>query len=86
MAQPIAFKILKNLQEIGCVDIADEEQKLGPKRVYYAPTINCLYYACFMECSGKTGKTTDERIKKITTFQKFEEIIDRFFIGKFTRD
>ena len=78
MAQPIAFKILKNLQELGCVEISDEEQKLGPKRVYYAPTINCLYYACFMEYSGKTGKTTDERIRKTPTFQKFDIIYDRW--------
>ena len=76
--QPIAFKILKSLQELGCVKVSDEEQKLGPKRVYYAPTIDCLYYTCFMEYSGKTGKTTDERIKKTTTFQKFDAIIDRW--------
>ena len=78
MAQPIAFKILKNLQELGCVEISDEEQKLGPKRVYYAPTISCLYYTCFMEYSRKTGKTTDERIKKTTTFQKFDAIINQW--------
>ena len=78
MAQPIAFKILKNLQELGCVEISDEEQKLGPKRVYYAPTISCLYYTCFMEYEGLTGKTTDERIRKTSTFQKFDTIIDRW--------
>jgi ribosomal protein S25 len=76
--QPIAFKILKELQKLGCVKVSDEEKKLGPKRVYYAPTINCLYYACFMEYSGKTGKTTDERIRKTPTFQKFDIIYDRW--------
>ena len=78
MAQPIAFKILKSLQELGCVEVSDEEQKLGPKRVYYAPTISCLYYTCFMEYSQIAGKTTDERIGKTTTFQKFDAIIDRW--------
>ena len=78
MAQPIAFKILKNLQELGCVEVSDEEQKLGPKRVYYAPTISCLYYTCFIEYSQIAGKTTDERIKKTTTFQKFDAIIDQW--------
>ena len=74
--QPIAFKILKSLQELGCVEVSDEEQKLGPKRVYYAPTISCLYYTCFMEYSRKTGKTTDEKIRKTPTFQKFDIIYD----------
>ena len=74
--QPIAFKILKSLHELGCIKVFDVEEKYGPKRVYYAPTINCLYYACFMEYSGKTGKTTDERIRKTTTFQKFDIIYD----------
>ena len=69
---------MKYLKEIGCVDIADEEQELGPKRVYYAPTISCLYYTCFTEYTQRTEKTTDERIKKTTTFQKFDAIINQW--------
>ena len=76
--QPIAFKILKSLHELGCIKVFDVEEKYGPKRVYYAPTIDCLYYTCFMEYEGLTGKTTDERIRKTSTFQKFDTIIDRW--------
>jgi ribosomal protein S25 len=76
--QPIAFKILKSLHELGCIKVFDVEEKYGPKRVYYAPTIDCLYYTCFMEYSRKTGKTTDEKIGKTPTFQKFDIIYDRW--------
>ena len=76
--QPIAFKILKSLHELGCIKVFDVEEKYGPKRVYYAPTIDCLYYTCFMEYSRKTGKTADEKIRKTPTFQKFDIIYDRW--------
>lgn len=80
IAQPIAFKILIKLKELECVKISDQEDKLGPKRVWYAPTLWGLYYTCFMEFGIRTG-TVDERIRKTTTLQKFDAIYDRWIMN-----
>jgi hypothetical protein len=80
IAQPIAFKILIKLKELECVKVSDQEDKLGPKRVWYAPTLWGLYYTCFMEFGIRTG-TVDERIRKITTLQKFDAIYDRWIMN-----
>lgn len=77
IAQPIAFKILNKLEEMECVRIFDKEDKLGPKRVWYAPTLWCLYYTCFMEFAIRPGNTA-QRIEKTTTFQNFDEVFDRW--------
>ena len=72
--QPIAFKILKKLKEDELVKVY-EKKELGPKRVYFAPTIGCLYYTAMLEYSLIQGKTVDERIERTGTFMRFGKII-----------
>ena len=58
--QPIAFKILKTLEENGCVVIIDEQEAAelsegrGPKRVWYKPTLYCIYFMCYRRKKNTT--------------------------------
>ena len=70
----LAFKILKKLKEENYIEISEQEN-LGPTRVFFAPTITCLYYTAFLEYSLTTGKTVEERISKNGTFKKFDRIV-----------